>query len=151
MALRPHYISESTDVRDEGLSNDLVATLALTLTVTLIVLLQQEGDAWGEGSSNDLVAMGGGGGVAAAPLPSPPTQQQILEATLPLTAAAGGAAGALGDGMPAQGPPSRHLWVGNMPVKPNKAAIEAAFASFGPVESVRVPCDMSRCKRVVTW
>ncbi len=77
----------------------------------------------------------GGGGVAAAALPPPPTEQQILEATLPLTAA-GGAAGALGDGMPVQGPPSRHLWVGNMPVKPNKAAIEAAFASFGPVESV---------------
>ena len=48
--------------------------------------------------------------------------------------------------MPAQGPPSRHLWVGNMPVKPNKAAIEAAFASFGPVESVRrlPPCRMRR-------
>ena len=85
---------------------------------------------WGEDSSNDLVAMGGG--MPAAHLP--PTQQQILEATLPLPAAA-----ALGDGMPAQGPPSRHLWVGNMPVKPNKAAIEAAFASFGPVESVRSP------------
>ncbi|KAK9816753.1 hypothetical protein WJX72_004667 [[Myrmecia] bisecta] len=34
--------------------------------------------------------------------------------------------------------PSRHLWLGNVPVKPNKAAIEALFSAYGALESVRV-------------
>ena len=45
-------------------------------------MLWQEGDAWDLGSSNDLVAMGGT--FPPAPLPLAPTQQQILQAALPL-------------------------------------------------------------------
>lgn len=37
-----------------------------------------------------------------------------------------------------EGKPSRHLWLGNIPLKPNKAAMEALFSRFGAVESVRV-------------
>mmetsp|Transcript_29893 Transcript_29893/g.76118 ORF Transcript_29893/g.76118 Transcript_29893/m.76118 type:complete len:715 (-) Transcript_29893:592-2736(-) len=36
-----------------------------------------------------------------------------------------------------EGKPSRHLWLGNIPLKPNKAAMEIMFAQFGPLESVR--------------
>ena len=34
--------------------------------------------------------------------------------------------------------PSKHLWVGNIPTRPNKLAIEELFNTFGPVSSVRV-------------
>lgn len=34
--------------------------------------------------------------------------------------------------------PCRHLWLGNIPLKPNRAALELVFAQYGPVESVRV-------------
>ncbi|KXZ54121.1 hypothetical protein GPECTOR_5g222 [Gonium pectorale] len=37
-----------------------------------------------------------------------------------------------------EGKPSRHLWLGNIPLKPNKLAMELLFARFGPLESVRV-------------
>jgi hypothetical protein len=37
-----------------------------------------------------------------------------------------------------EGKPSRHLWLGNIPLKPNRAAMELLFSRFGPVESVRV-------------
>lgn len=32
----------------------------------------------------------------------------------------------------------RHLWLGNIPLKPNRGAMEALFSRFGPLESVRV-------------
>lgn len=32
----------------------------------------------------------------------------------------------------------RHLWLGNIPLKPARAAMESLFSSFGPLESVRV-------------
>lgn len=34
--------------------------------------------------------------------------------------------------------PSKHLWLGNIPMRPDKAAIEYLFGSFGHVTSVRV-------------
>lgn len=34
--------------------------------------------------------------------------------------------------------PHRHLWLGNIPLKPNRTAMEALFSRFGPLESVRV-------------
>ena len=34
--------------------------------------------------------------------------------------------------------PSKHLWLGNIPTRPNKLAIEELFGQFGPVTSVRV-------------
>jgi hypothetical protein len=37
-----------------------------------------------------------------------------------------------------EGAPSRHLWLGNIPLKPNKAALELLFSQLGPLESVRV-------------
>ena len=52
----------------------------------LVFYSRQEGDAWDQGSSNDLIAMGGG--FTPAPLPPAPTPQQLLEATLPLSTAA---------------------------------------------------------------
>jgi hypothetical protein len=43
------------------------------------------------------------------------------------------------DEVPELGRPSRHLWLGNIPTKPSRPAIEAAFKSFGPLETVRPP------------
>eukprot|EP00798_Chlamydomonas_sp_ICE-L_P001752 gene1752-33161_t len=37
-----------------------------------------------------------------------------------------------------EGAPSRHLWLGNIPLRPNKLAIEMLFGAFGAIDSVRV-------------
>lgn len=42
------------------------------------------------------------------------------------------------EAMFAEGRPSRHLWLGNIPLRPNKQAIEALFSPYGALESVRV-------------
>ncbi|MEW5309207.1 MAG: hypothetical protein WDW38_001110 [Sanguina aurantia] len=52
--------------------------------------------------------------------------------------AGGGGGGGSSSMEPPEGKPSRHLWLGNIPVKPNKAALEELFGFFGPLESVRV-------------
>ncbi|WIA09105.1 hypothetical protein OEZ85_008517 [Tetradesmus obliquus] len=58
----------------------------------------------------------------------------------PAAAAAAGSSDAAGgdDCDIPEGRPSRHLWLGNIPLKPNRTAMEALFSRFGPLESVRV-------------
>jgi RNA recognition motif. (a.k.a. RRM, RBD, or RNP domain) len=49
-----------------------------------------------------------------------------------------GDGGALLHPPPSPGRPSRHLWVGNVPFKPSRAAIEALFSKYGSLDGVRV-------------
>eukprot|EP00798_Chlamydomonas_sp_ICE-L_P021482 gene21482-28457_t len=37
-----------------------------------------------------------------------------------------------------EGAPNRHLWLGNIPLRPNKLAIEMLFGAFGAIDSIRV-------------
>ncbi len=67
---------------------------------------------------------------AASPRPHPPctTPASLPTCTSPLSLSP----------LTPSTTPYRHLWLGNIPLKPNKGAMEVLFSRFGPVESIRV-------------
>eukprot|EP00200_Dunaliella_tertiolecta_P014577 CAMPEP_0202392458 /NCGR_PEP_ID=MMETSP1127-20130417/92384_1 /ASSEMBLY_ACC=CAM_ASM_000462 /TAXON_ID=3047 /ORGANISM="Dunaliella tertiolecta, Strain CCMP1320" /LENGTH=2142 /DNA_ID=CAMNT_0048994965 /DNA_START=157 /DNA_END=6583 /DNA_ORIENTATION=+ len=76
----------------------------------------------------------GGGAAAKEPGLSMLTPEQLM-----LVHELGGIDGEEGAGLELpEGRPSRHLWLGNIPLKPNKSAMELLFSQFGPLESIRV-------------
>ncbi|KAI8476408.1 MAG: hypothetical protein J3K34DRAFT_455746 [Monoraphidium minutum] len=128
-----------------GASDGGAATAAAAAAATAAAAAKAAAAAAAPGASGDAAlaaaalaaaaGLAGAGPLGAAAAAAPP---RAAAAAAPPPPAAAPACDADADALLSEGSPSRHLWLGNLPLKPSRAALELLFAPFGAVESIRV-------------